>query len=301
MFLGLIPLLAVAGGLALNALRHVPAAAEPAAGDEPRARSDLRRLGAALAAAAGAGLLVAGLGAADPLVLVAGAALGIAILLPAYRWLTPPGTLRLAEGVPAAVLLRGLMTFSFFAADAYIALLLQTWRGTPLALTGVVFTVTTIAWTIGTWMQARRIDHYGPRRFVALGFACIAIGGLLTLPVVVAGAPPELTIVTWAIPGIGMGFMFSAVTLVVLRGVEESEQGSASSSLQLSDILGTTLGAGVAGAMIAAGTRTGPQGLGPALAAVFVLSIGAAVLGVLASGRVGTFAAPEDRVSAAVD
>ena len=299
-FLGLIPLLAVAGGLALNALRHVPAAAEPAVGDEPPATSDLHRLGAALAAAAGAGLLVAGLGAADPLVLVAGTTLGIAILLPAYRWLTPPGTLRIAEGVPAAVLLRGLMTFSFFAADAYIALLLQTWRGTPLALTGVVFTVTTIAWTIGTWMQARRIDHYGPRRFVALGFACIAIGGLLTLPVV-AGAPPELTIVTWAIPGIGMGFMFSAVTLVVLRGVEETEQGGASSSLQLSDILGTLLGAGVAGAFIAAGARAGPEGLGPALAAVLVLSIGAAVLGLLASGRVGTFAAREDRGSAAVD
>ena len=193
------------------------------------------------------------------------------------------------------------MTFSFFAADAYIALMLQTWRGTPLALTGIVFTVTTIAWTLGTWLQARRIDRYGPRRFVGLGFACLAIGGLLTLPVIVAGAPPEVTILTWAISSIGMGFMYSAVTLVVLRGVEGNEQGSAASSLQLSDILGMTLGAGVAGAIIAAGTRSGPQGLGPALAAVFSLSIGAAVLGVLASGRVGTFAALEGRGSAAVD
>jgi MFS family permease len=300
-FLGLIPLLAVAGGLALNALRHVPAAAQPAAGAGPRSTGDLRRLGAALAAAAGAGLLVAGLGSGNPLVLVAGAVVGVAILLPAYRWLTPPGTLRLAAGVPAAIFLRGLMTFSFFAADAYIALLLQTWRGTPLALTGIVFTVTTIAWTLGTWTQARRIDRYGPRRFVALGFACIAVGGLLTLPVIVAGAPPEITVLTWAVPGIGMGFMYSAVTLVVLRGVEGSEQGSASSSLQLSDILGTTLGAGVAGAITAAGTRSGSEGLGPALAAVFALSIGAAVLGVLASGRIGSFAALEDPGPAAVD
>jgi MFS family permease len=291
-FLGLIPLLALAGGLALNALRHVPDAAQPAAGDGPRPKGDLRRLGAALAAAAGAGLLVAGLGSANLLVLVAGATLGIAILVPAYRWLTPPGTLRLATGVPAAIFLRGLMTFSFFAADAYIALLLQTWRGTSPTLTGIVFTVTTISWTLGTWTQARRIDRYGPRRFVALGFACIAVGGLLTLPVIVAGAPPELAVLTWAIPGIGMGFMYSAVTLVVLRGVVGSEQGSASSSLQLSDILGMTLGAGVAGALTAAGTRSGPEGLGPALAAVFALSIGSAVLGVLASGRVGSFATP---------
>ena len=63
----------------------------------------------------------------------------------------------------------------------------------------------------------------------------------------------------------------------------------------------TGMGAGVAGAIIAAGTRTGSEGLGAALAAVLVLSIGASMLGVLASGRVGTFATPEDRVSAAVD
>ncbi len=298
-FLGLLPLLAIAGGLALNALRHVPAAAQPAA-DGARPASDLHRLVAALVAAAGAALLVGGLGASDPLVAVAGSVLGVALLLPAYRWLTPPGTLLLATGVPAAIFLRGLMTFSFFAADAYIALLLQTWRGTPATLTGVVFTVTTIAWTLGTWTQARRIDRYGPRRFVALGFACIAVGGLLTLPVI-AGAPPEIAVLTWAIPGIGMGFMYSAVTLVVLRGVEGSEQGSASSSLQLSDILGMTLGAGVAGAITAAGTRTGSEGLGPALAAVFALSIGSAVFGVIASGRVGTFGASQTPVSAAVD
>ena len=60
-----------------------------------------------------------------------------------------------------------------------------------------------------------------------------------------------------------MGFMYSAVTLVVLRGVRASEQGSASSSLQLSDILGTALGTGVAGAITAAGERAGPDGLGP--------------------------------------
>lgn len=300
-FLGLIPLLIVAGGLAFSALRHVPAAQQaPGRSGAPPA-GNLHRLAAALIAAAGAGILVAALGTPNPVIRIAGALLGGALLLPAFRWLTPPGTLRLARGVPAAVLLRGLMTFSFFAADAYIALLLQTWRGTPATLTGVVFTVTTIAWTLGTWTQARRIDRFGPRRFVALGFACIAAGGLLTLPALLAWVPPEITILTWAIPGLGMGFMYSAVTLVVLRGVQGSEQGSASSSLQLSDILGTALGAGVAGAITAAGTRGGPEGLGAALAAVFAVSIGAAVLGVLASGRVGSFDQTRSPVSAAVD
>jgi len=300
-FLGLVPLLVLAGGLALNALRHVPEAMHPPAVTDPARAADLRRLGTALVAAVGAGLLVAGLGATDPILFVAGSVAGAALLVPAFRRLTPPGTLLLARGVPAAVLLRGLMTFSFFSADAYIPLLLQTWLGTPATLTGIVFTVTTIAWTAGTWFQARRIDRLGPHRFVAAGFALIVVGVFLTMPAILGGAPPEITVVTWIIPGLGMGLMYSAVTLVVLRGVEGREQGSASSSLQLSDILGTALGAGVAGAITAAGVRSGPDGLGPALVAVFAVAGLAAALGVLASGRVGTFGTVQGGEQAAVD
>ena len=124
--------------------------------------------------------------------------------------------------------------------------------------------------------------------FVALGFACIAVGALLTIPAVLSFVPPEITLVTWILPGIGMGFMYSAVTLVVLRGVQPAEQGSASSSLQLSDILGTALGTGVAGAILAAGERAGGDGLGTALAAVFGVSLVAALLGALGSRRLGS-------------
>jgi hypothetical protein len=81
------------------------------------------------------------------------------------------------------------------------------------------------------------------------------------------------------------------VTLVVLRGVDTAQQGSASSSLQLSDILGTALGTGVAGAITAAGTRAGHEALGPALAAVFCVSLVAALGGLVASRRLGSVGA----------
>jgi MFS family permease len=289
-FLGLLPLLLVAGGLSLYALRHVQGAAESTA--PPGERSSVgRRVVAALVAAAGVGILVAALGSTETAILAAGAVIGVALLLPAYRWLTPRGTLLLAIGVPAAVLLRGVMTFAFFSGDAYIPLLLQTWRGTPATLTGIVFTVTTLSWTAASWLQARRIDRYGPRRFVALGFALIALGALVTIPAVLPGVPPEVTILTWILPGLGMGFMYSAVTLVVLRGVGPAEQGSASSALQLSDILGTALGTGIAGAITAAGTRAGADGLGIALAAVFALSLLAALGGLVGSRRLGNVGA----------
>ena len=298
-FLGLLPFLALAGGLALSALRHVPAAIR-ATGDEAAAPA-VRRLPSAMLVAAGAGILVAALTAQDLWLVITGAVLGVALLLPAIRRLTPAGTLVLAAGVPAAIFLRGVMTFAFFSGDAYIPLLLQTWRGTTPMLTGVVFTVTTIAWTVGTWLQARRIDAWGPRRFIALGFVLIAVGSALTLPAVLPGVPPEITILTWILPGLGMGFMYSAVTLVVLRGVAASGQGSATSALQLSDILGTALGTGMAGAITAFGERSGGDGLGIALVGVFVLSLVVAVAGALASGRIRTVRASQSPLAAAVD
>jgi MFS family permease len=297
-FLGLLPLLAVSASLALTALRKVQGDAPPPA----TARSGSRgRLARALVAALGAGLLVAGLGLAELLPAVVVTVTGAAILLPAFRSLTPPGTLRLARGVPAAILLRGLMTFSFFVADAYIPLLLQGWRGTPATLTGIVFTATTLSWSVATWVQARRIERRGPTLFVALGFGAVALGAALTIPAVLQSVPPEVTILTWAIPGLGMGLMYSAVTLVVLRGVPVAEQGSASSSLQLSDILGTALGAGVGGAITAIGGRSGPDGLGAALAVVFAVSCLAAVLGLLAARRIGPFGGWQEAGIAAVD
>jgi len=285
-FLGLLPFLALAGGLALSALRNVPAAIPD--GDGEIAAATVQRLPNALLAAAGAGILVAALTTQQVLLVLGGSALGIALLLPAFRRLTPAGTLVLATGVPAAILLRGVMTFAFFSGDAYIPLLLQTWRGTSPTLTGIVFTVTTLAWTAGTWIQARRIDTWGPRRFITLGFVLIAVGSALTLLALLPAVPPAIAVLTWIPPGIGMGFMYSAVTLVVLRGVAASEQGSATSALQLSDILGTALGTGVAGAIIAFGVRSGGDALGVALACVFAMSMVVAVLGGLASGRVGT-------------
>jgi len=300
-FLGLLPLLALAGGLSLSALRGVPAARKAGDGEGDAAAATVRRLPNAILTAVGAGLVVASLTSPDLPFLLAGSALGLLLLVPAFARLTPPGTLRLARGVPAAVLLRGTMTFSFFAADAYIALLLQTWRGTSPTLTGIVFTVTTIAWSAATWVQSRRIDRLGPALFVRLGFVCIAVGAALTVAAASPAVPAWITAITWTLPGVGMGMMYSAVTLVVLRQSRPGEQGAATSALQLADILGTALGTGVAGAITAAGTRAGGDGLGWALAAVFVLAGVVAVLGALATGRLNPAPVVESRPAAAVD
>ncbi len=298
-FLGLLPLLALAGLVALHALGSVPAVLRGE--DDPEHEVMARRAPFALLSLAGAGLVIAALTAPELSAAIGGTVLGLVLLVPAFRRLTPPGTLLVAEGVPAAVLLRGAMTFAFFASDGFLALLLQTWRGSTLQLTGIVFTVTTIAWSVATWLQARRIDRWGVVRFTRLGFVLLAVGALLSVAAVSPAVPPEVLAVTWILAGCGMGVMYSAVTLVVLRRSRPSEQGSATSALQLADILGTALGVGAGGAITAAGTRAGGDGLGWALAATFLVTAVVAVLGVLASGRLGHAAPIGSAGTAAVD
>ncbi|HEX5827489.1 MAG TPA: MFS transporter, partial [Candidatus Limnocylindrales bacterium] len=298
-FLGLLPLLAIAGGLAVASLRRIGTSAPPE--EHAAAASTLKRVPGALVAAAGAGILLAALTVPEPLIALGMAAAGLALLVPAYRRLTPPGTLRLARGVPAAVLVRGLMTFAFFSADALLSALLQTWLERPPVLTGVVFTVTTVAWSGATWFQARWIDRVGPVRFVAVGFGLIALGSALTIPVALRLLPPEATIVTWFFPGIGMGLMYSAATLVVLRRSPQQEQGSNSAAMQMSDILGTALGAGVGGALLAAGERAGGDAIGIGLALVFAVSLAASVAGVLSAGRLGAVSTVRNAAGGGVD
>lgn len=301
-FLGLLPLLAVSGAVALRALRDVPGGTG-AAGDPEAAASvaSARRLPMALVAAAGATILLGALTVPELAIAIGGTALGLLLLVPAFRRLTPRGTLSLARGLPAAVLLRGVLTFGFFAADAYVALLLQEWRGEPAYLTALVFTTTSLAWSAGSWIQARGIERRGARHYLALGALVTVAGIVLSMPALLPFVSPWIVVGTFALAGLGMGLAYAAVAIVVLREAPPAEQGSASAALQLSDILGTALGAGIGGAIIAAGARAGGDGVGIALGITF--GIAAAVMaGAFAASRRIDVATPARPVrTAAVD
>ena len=126
-FLGLLPLIGLAGALTLGALRAVaPAPVNP---DDPAAAARRGRLPLALAVALGAGLLTVGLTTGQPVATVGLSAVGAVILIAALRRLTPAGTLVARPVLPAAILLRGILTCAFFGIDAFVALTLVDWRG----------------------------------------------------------------------------------------------------------------------------------------------------------------------------
>ena len=284
-FLGLLPLIALSAAIILPALRTVPARADDHVADDPDGRNAFgRRLRFAVVAVAGAALLLAGLTSG---VLVPGGPLvlaGLALLVPAFQRLTPVGTLRALPGLPAAVLLRGLLTFTFFCADAYVPYALQHWRGLGLSISGLALTGATLSWTAGAWVQARWIGVQGVRRFVRAGFSTVVIGIAGFATVLSPAVPVAVGIVAWTLAGFGMGLSYSPLSLTTLREAPVGGEGAATSGLQLSDSLGTALGAGVGGALIAFGVGAGLAGW-VGLAGAFTAGAAAGLVGIVLSGR----------------
>jgi MFS family permease len=87
----------------------------------------------------------------------------------------------------------------------------------------------------------------------------------------------------FAVAGFGMGLAYSPLALIVLREASLETHGAASSSLSLTESLGTAFGTGLSGALVAASVRsTGnpAAGLGVAfIIAVLIGSVGLALTG----------------------
>jgi MFS family permease len=291
-FLGLLPLIVVSGALTVSALGRIPQAIRAAYPSVPAASThasaapaDGRRTRNAFVIVAGAALATAGLTSVSLVPGLPLLAIGLVLTVRAFVSLTPPGTVRAVAGLPAALLRRGVLTFAFFAADAYVPLALQDWRGTSATVSGITLTAATLAWTAGAWIQARGIIRFGARRFVRIGFGTVALGIVGFAAVLSPAVPIVIGIAAWAVAGLGMGLAYSTLSLVTLREARVEEQGAASAALQLSDVLGTALGTGVGGALIAAGLALGAEAWW-GLAAAFAVGAAVDVLGVALSGRI---------------
>ena len=211
-------------------------------------------------------------------------ALGLLIGIPALRKLTPEGTLTARPVMPAAILLRGILTCSFFAVDAYVTLALEEWRGLSAIAAGAVLTAATLSWTAGSWTQARNAERWPTRSFVRAGFIVVIIGLALFSLILIPEVPVILAVPTFAVVGYGMGLAYAPTSLIVLREAPPDYQGTASSALSLSDILGTAIGTGVSGAIVAASLRaTGEEGMG--LAGAFGVAIAVGIGGLALTGR----------------
>jgi MFS family permease len=274
-FLGLLPLVVAAGILVVLALRHVPPPASPGTAAVPYL--------AVLGLVAGAGAALASLSFGVLPVVIVGGIVGGVLLVISLRRLTSPLNLSARPELAATVYSRSLLTCSFFAGDAYVPYAIVTVRHAPTALAALALTAATLTWTAGSWVQARCIARYGPRRLVRPGECLVAIGLGVMCVVLLPSVPPELAIAAWAVAGLGIGTAYAPLSVTTLDLAAPGEEGRATSALQLCDVLGQAIGTGVAGAIVAAAAAG--IGHGPGVALAFAFGIVVALIGVIVGAR----------------
>jgi MFS family permease len=242
--------------------------------------------GLTLAAGSGSGS-GPGAAAAGGALILAGGIAG----LPALRRLVPAGTLTARPGLPATILSRGLLTFAFFGADAYVTLAITAVRHRSPVVAGIAVTGATLAWTAGAWVQARLNNTWEGRRLVRAGLVIVLAGIAGMVLVLQPGVPVAEGLAAWTVAGLGMGLAYAPISLMMLRQAPPGREGRASASLNLADVLGTAIGIGVGGAAVAAAAG-GHLHLG--ITAAFAVAAAAAVAALALTRRLpaGTSSSP---------
>jgi MFS family permease len=240
-FIGIVPLVAAATLLLLPQLRAKPMPGAGAPSSAGRIVWSVVAAGALLAMRPLLDVPVVGPVLAAVLAVVAVAAL---------RPLLPKGALLAARGLPSVVLVRGMFSAGFAAADAYLPYSLITLRGVSPLVAGAITTVGAVSWAIGSELQARFADRLPDRRAIGLGAAAFLSGAVL----VAAGtwtAVIPVVVVGWLLAGLGIGTAFPRLSAATLSLSAPEERGRSSAALQISDGFGNGLALTIVGVVTA--------------------------------------------------
>ena len=276
-FLGLVPVVVLALGLVVPAVRQL--------GQPDADRSSIpRRRGlvlAALCAAVGVSALSwASQSSGSTAAAVAGVA--VVLLVASVRRLLPAGVFRARRGVPTVVAARGLLAGVFFTTNSYLPLILTATHHWTLATAGTPLVVASLGWSGASGWQGRHPDLPRPR-LLRIGFGLLTAGAAGLLVVAPAWGTPWLALPLWGLAGIGMGLGFSSVAFLLLQQSGAGNVGFHSSAAQLADQLTTAMLIGAGGALLA---LLGLPALALPVLLIVLASLG--VLGVTVAGRAAT-------------
>ncbi len=274
-FLGVIGLVVIAGGMVWPALRGVSVRDA----DEAKAPWSGRRIAWAVVAASA----VMGLGMLAELEALgwALAVVGIAIVLVAVRPLLPRGSLRAVRGLPSVVLMRGLVGAAFLGAEVYLPyLFIERYEFSP-SLAGLSLTLGALAWASGSWLQGRLATQLTHRMSTTIGSVLVLVAVLLAAVTALFTLPPAVAIVGWGIGGGGMGLMYPRLAVMTLAFSTKANQGFNSAALSIADSLGAALALAVTGIVFSALSVAGL-----AFTGVFALTAVVAVVAIIVAPRV---------------
>jgi hypothetical protein len=259
--------------------------AEP--GNRTRTLADPRRILHAFAVAGGiAALAQAGQHPSPPSIGLA--VVGLAALVWGLRTLLPAGTVRLRRGVAAPIAIRGLLAGSFFAVESLVPLSMTVQHGYSATAAGLPLACSGLTWAAGSWWQGRtgHADEQEHRvRLVRVGFAFVLLSALAVAVTAQPSVPGWLIYPAWSLAGIGAGLTMTSASLLLLKYTNDTDRGSDSAALQLSDATASAVTTGVAGVLVAAAAR-GALGYTAAFTILDLTMAAVALVGALVAGQV---------------
>ncbi len=209
---------------------------------------------------------------------------GVGVIAPR---LLPPGTLRMARGLPSVMNSRFLLTGSFNGAVTFIPLMLVNERHLGLTTAGFMLTVGALGWSVGSTVQGHHALHDRRSELVITGGASLAVGILLLAAIAAFGWHYYLVGLATTVSGLGMGLAMSSTSVLSLALSAVRDHGRTASSLQLADVLGSVMGISAAGAVFAALHQ--PHGSDiPVFVLMWVTLAGVASLVVVGGQRIRT-------------
>jgi MFS family permease len=273
-FLGVVVLVAASTLLILPALRGLP----PREGAATSSRARLAWAVVGAVAVLGLELLGSRRGAVGLLAVIA-----LVVVFLSLRRLLPDGALVARRGLPAVIGTRGLLSASFFCAEAYIVFVLQDHWGLTPGTAGLALTGVGVVWAGASQVQSRLGERVSDVAAMRWGTALVLAGTAALVLVVVADAPPALAMAAYVLAGAGMGFGYPRTGVAMLAASTDSDRGFNSSALSIADSLGGALSLSLSGIVFGVASRAGADPFVP----VFVLATGIAVLGVAVAARTG--------------
>lgn len=220
--------------------------------------------------------------------------------------------------------------WAMFGSLSYIPLFVQAVIGTTATMAGISLTPMSLSWTLTSILGGRFILHVNFRFLAILGMLLLAVGSFLMTTIDVETSLITIMIYT-SLMGTGMGLTIPVFMIIVQTSVSKGVLGTATSTLQFSRSIGGTIGVSVLGVFLSSrlakllvesgfeigsvslnslinqtpGTQVAMNeslrlALSSAMANMFYIALGAAVLGLLIvfftpNGKVTQLSSPDNQ------